>query len=167
MPQPNDHRTHTQKLFRVATWLLGLLVLVAIIFVVAQEFNTVEKREDRTVENLMGQWKNAGLPVGQILPAADPLGAMRAAEADIDGTPVLVYQFDPFDATQVKMLDKIKAEGSIMHDGQKTPILVNGPFILAGYEKHPDKDLIVKTFQGFGTFEGIEAERKLETPPKN
>jgi hypothetical protein len=167
MPHPNDHHTSTQKFFRVATWLLGFVVLVVVILVVAKQFHTVEVREDRTIENLMGQWKNSGLPVGLILPADNPLGAMRAAEADIDGTPVLVYQFDPFDAMQIKTLDKIKVEGSIMHDGQKTSVLVNGPFVLADYAEHPDKDAIVKTFQGFGTFEGIEAERKLEMPPKN
>ena len=167
MSQPNDHHTPSQKFFRVATWLLGLVVMFVVIFVVAKEFNTVEVREDRTIEKLMAQWKAAGLPVGLILPAADPLGAMRAAEADIDGTPVLVYQFDPFDAAQVKTLDKIKAEGSLMHDGQKTPALVNGPFVLAAYQGHPDIDLIVQTFQGFGTFEGIAAEQKLEMPPQN
>ncbi len=49
--------------------------------------------------------------------------------------------------------------------GQKTKILVNGPFVLANYENHPDKAAIVEGFNDFGTFEGVEAERKLETPP--
>jgi hypothetical protein len=162
---PNHHKS-SQRFFGLATWVLGFVVMAVVIFVVAQEFGTVEQRETRTVEKLMAQWKAAGLPVGIILPAADPLGAMQANEADIDGTPVLVYQFDPFKAAQVKTLDKIKADGFIMHDGQKTPAMVNGPFVLAGYEGHPYKDRIVQTFQGFGTFEGIEAEQKLETPPK-
>ena len=166
MPHASGHRAYSQKFFRIATWVLGLVVMVAVIFVVAQEFGTVEVREDRTIEKLMGQWKDVGLDVGLILPAADPLGAMRAADVDIGGTPVLVYQFDPFDATQVKTLDKIKAEGSIMHDGRKTPAVVNGPFVLAGYEGHPNNEQIVRTFQGFGTFEGIQSEQKLETPPK-
>ena len=165
MTQPNDHHTSTQKSFRVVTWLLGLVVLVGVIYAVAQQLGSVEQREDRTIEKLMGEWKRSGLPTGLILPA-DKMGAMDAAECDIDGNSVLVYQFDPFDPAQVKTLDKIKAEGSIMHDGQKTPIIVNGPFVLAGYENHPDKAEIIEAFKNFGTFEGIEAERKLETPPK-
>jgi hypothetical protein len=166
MSHAHNHRKSSQTFFRLATWLLGFIVMAVVILVVAKQFNTVEVREDRTVQNLMNQWKAAGLPVGLILPADDALGAAQANEADIDGMPVLVYQFNPFDATQLKTLDKIKAEGSIMHDGQKTPAMVNGPFVLAGYEGHPDKDLIVQTFQGFGTFEGIQAEQKLDMPPK-
>jgi hypothetical protein len=167
MPHASEHRTPAQNFFRIATWGLGFAILVTVILVVVQQFNSVELSENRTIENLMGQWKNAGLPVGELLPAADPYGAERAAEADIDGTPVIVYQFDPFNAAQLQTLDKIKAEGSIMHDGRKTAALVNGPFVLAGYEGHPDNEMIVQTFQGFSTFEGIKAEQKLGMPPKN
>jgi hypothetical protein len=165
MPPPNDHHTVTQKSFRVVTWLLGVVVLAGVIYAVWQQFGSVERREDRTIAKLMGQWKTAGLPTGLLLPADDPLGAMQAAEADIDGTPVLVYQFDPLDPAQLQTLDKIKADGFIMHDGQKTSILVNGPFVLANYENHPDKFEIIETFKGFGTYEGLEAERKLDMPP--
>lgn len=164
MAESNDHHTPTQKFFRVATWVLGLAILVIVIFVVTQQLGEVEQHEDRTIENLVGQWKSAGLSVGNIRPTADPLGAMRAGEVDVDGKPVIVYQFDPLNPAQLKARDKIKADGTVVIDGRKTPALVNGPFVLARYEGHPDQNVLVETFQAFGTFEGIKAEQKLDMP---
>jgi hypothetical protein len=152
--------------FRLATWILGLILLLVVIFAVAGEFNQIDQRESPTVERLMSQWRSAGLGVGLILPTADPLGASVASEADVDGLPVIVYQFDPLDPKQLQTLEKIKAAGTVVYDGQKTPVLVNGPFVLAHFQDHPDKDVLVRTFQGFGTFEGIEAEQKLDMPPE-
>ena len=134
--------------------------MLGVYFVFANQFKSVETLEDPTIERLMSQWKAAGLAVGAIYPAADPLGAARAAEADVNGKPVTVYQFDPLNAAQLKTLDKIKAEGTVVIDGKKVSALVNGPFVLARYEDHPDKETLIKTFQGFGTFEGDQGRAK-------
>lgn len=153
--------------FRIITWLLGALLLLAIIAIVAMQFGDVEAREDRTVADLLSQWRGAGLSVGPPGDLPDKQGAVVAVQAEVDDDPVNIYQFDPDDPAQFRRLEQIRADHALVEQGKKTPALVNGPFVLTDFGGHKNQEILVKTFQGFGTFEGIQTDVKLDTarPP--
>jgi hypothetical protein len=149
-------------LFRIATWFVGVALLAALIVIVAGEFGEVEQNEDVSIEGLLEQMRTAGLPVGKVAPLADSLGAARAVEVQVAGSPVHLYHFNALDPTQFATLEKIRTRHSVDEAGGTVPALANGSFVLTRYEKNPQQEDLVNNFKGFGTFEGIDIERKIE-----
>ena len=71
----------TKTAFRIATWLLGAILLIAVAVVVSREFLFVEHQDIRTLEDLLGQLHNGGLKVGPLEPLADSEGAERSRQS--------------------------------------------------------------------------------------
>jgi hypothetical protein len=162
MPEPIETGSRTtNSAFRLATWLLGAILLAAVIAVVGRQFLFVEQQETRTLDDLVGQLRNAGLQVVPLEPLSDTAGAQHAARVTVDGAPVELFHYDVNQPDQLKRLREIRAAGKMQRDGKAAPVLVNDAFVMAGSQENPRRELLEREFRGFGDFEGIKEQRKV------
>jgi len=147
-------------MFRRMTWLLGAAIFVIIGIVVFRQLGMVEHQEERTIDKLLAQFEAAGLRVGKLTPLTNSAGAMRAVEAAVQGSPVRIYHFNVSDPRQREALKQIQEHQAIDADGKPEPALVNGPFVMTGYEGNASEAELQTLFKAFGTFEGQSKENK-------
>ncbi len=136
--------------FRVITWGVGLLLIVALVGIVVQQFGFVASQQHRTIEELLSHFRSGGLPVGKPQEVADAFGASRRVRVPVGGQTVDLMVFLMDDVEQAARLDQIRQQRSLAIEGLQQPVEVNGNFVLAGYADHPRAAEVTRSFRGFG-----------------
>lgn len=145
--------THVEQrsssVFRIATWTLGVLLVIVIAGVVISQFTSVFSQQHGRIEELIAHLRRGGLTVRSVEEMDETLGAQRRVRLSVDAQMFEILQFDMSNVEQAARLDQIRQSGTMEIDGSPQPVEVNGNFVLAGYADHPDRDRLARTFHGF------------------
>lgn len=143
--------TSVDKVFRLSTFWVGMLILVTVTGTVAWQFWSVAQDVNRSIDELFVYFEEGGLKIEESGPLSNKAGAEWAQRARINGKYVQVYQFAPDTREEQKTrLQAVHEAGAIEVDGKTVPAKVNGAFVLTGFEDNPRKEDILNAFAGFG-----------------
>jgi hypothetical protein len=107
----------------------------------------------KTMDDMSRHFLNSGLQVDAIHPLMPFFRAQTACSMLIDGTEIGIYKYEVFSGITAKKnkekLDELYDKRYVYIEGLKYPILLNGTFMLIGYEKNPSRNKIIEVFQSF------------------
>lgn len=108
----------------------------------------------KTMDDITRHFLNSGLRVDTIQPLMPFFNAKEGRSLLIDGTEIGIYKYEVSSSSVTaekakKRLDDIYNKGYVYIEGLKYPVLLNGTFMLIGYEKNPSRNKIIEVFQSF------------------
>lgn len=106
---------------------------------------------DKTVNDLVNHFKSQGLKIIKEGKVKDSFGQIDSARLKINKNEniIWIYKFDLKEPGSKSVLDKWKSTNTHEFWGMSEPVRVNGCFVLEFYQKHPDKENIIKAFESF------------------
>jgi hypothetical protein len=105
---------------------------------------------EKTLTDLVAHFKGKGLEVGEVY--KESMGWLGASESywiKIGGDRVVIGKYDLTDSSEAVLAAELRKNGYISVLGTKRPTRVNGPFVLAFYNEHPQKQAILDAFNSF------------------
>jgi hypothetical protein len=144
-------REPSSSWFRLATWGVGVLLLLVVVGVVMQQFGNVASLQHRTIDELITHLRTGGLSVGTPTEMSDTLGAERRVQVMIDDRQTDLLQFDMSDKAQEARVQQIRKDKTMLVDDISRPAVVNGRFVLVDQPGEPVNDKLVSSFTDFGT----------------
>ncbi len=133
-----------QRLLMITAVLAGALLLAGCRNTVSNNHLTLNDYADHLVA--------CGLPVEQIQGVnPGPAKAVDAMSVKFLDNPneIGIYRFDRERESDRKRLDMIKADGCLYIVGFKYPALIQGSFVVIGYEKNVLKNQIIAATESF------------------
>ena len=108
------------------------------------------KNNHRTVMDITNYFIDNGIQPDVIQPLFPFFGAENAVSIKIKGKDIGIYKYNSNDPKQRARLETIIDNKCVYVEGMKYPVLVNGSFMLLGYEVNPMRDRIIELFYAFG-----------------
>ena len=107
------------------------------------------KNNHRTVVDVTNHFTINGLHIDVIQPLFPYFNADNAISLKIEGKEIGIYKYNINVPKQLERLKSIHSERCVYVEGMKYPVLVNGTFMLLGYEVNPKRDRIIELFNSF------------------
>lgn len=129
----------------------GFLLAASMIFAVGNAWFLTATDRSAPVEEFPGVLARHGL-TGQaprLAAAMTSIAHEKTFEVMVDGQPVWLIYFDPFDPAQAEARNKTRRDGSIEFDGRTQEAKVRGAVALVGYKGHPDEQKLLAAFADF------------------
>ena len=108
------------------------------------------KNNHRTVLDITNYFIDNGIQPDVVQPLFPFFGAEKAVSIKIKGKDIGIYKYNSNDPKQRLRLEAIINNKCVYVEGMKYPVLVNGSFMLLGYEVNPMRDRIIELFYAFG-----------------
>lgn len=103
----------------------------------------------RTVMDAANFFIDNGIPVDVIQPLYPYFDSEIAVSLKIEGKEIGIYKYNINVPKQRARLKHIEGTKCVYVEGMKYPVLVNGTFMLLGYEVNPRRDSIIEIFESF------------------
>lgn len=103
----------------------------------------------RTVMDAANFFIDNGMQVDVIQPLFPYFDSEIAVSLKISGKEIGIYKYNINVLKQRARLEHIIDTGCVYVEGMKYPVLVNGTFMLLGYEVNPQRDKIIEIFESF------------------
>ena len=103
----------------------------------------------RTLEHIVDHFRYSDLHVQVVQPLVPYFNAENAVSMTIKDKEIGIYKYNINNAKQKARIERITDEKFVFVEGLKYPVLVNGTFMLLGYEVNPDRDKIIEVFKKF------------------
>ena len=137
-------RVNLPRLFFSVAVLLCTLLLSACAW-----FEVVDNN-DLTIPDMINHFKSNGVDIQSIsLIRRDVVHADDAVSIMIADREIGVYKFNKKFKRERDKIEKAKLEGFIYLVGDKKPVVINGSFLLVGYDTNPQEKQIVEAFKSF------------------
>ena len=107
------------------------------------------KNNHRPVMDMVNYFIDSGIQPDVIQPLFPYFGAEIAVSMKIKGKDIGIYKYNINVQKQRERLETIIDSKCVYVEGMKYPVLVNGAFMLLGYEVNPMRDRIIEIFQSF------------------
>lgn len=122
-----------------------ILVLFAAILAGCHSFNN----NHRTVMDAANHFIDSGMKVDVIQPLFPYFNSEIAVSMKISGKEIGIYKYNINVPKQRQRLEQIIDSKCVYVEGMKYPVIVNGTFMLLGYEVNPQRDRIIEVFNSF------------------
>jgi hypothetical protein len=137
-------RVNLFRLFSGAAVLLCALLLSACAWL-----ETVDNN-DLTIPDLINYFKTKGVDIQSVsLIRRDVVHADDAVSIMIADREIGIYKFNKKLKRERDKIEKAELEGFIYLVGDKKPVIINGSFLLVGYDTNPQEKQIVEVFKSF------------------
>ena len=103
----------------------------------------------RTVMDYANHFIDSGLKVDVVQPLFPYFNSEIAVSMKISGKEIGIYKYNINVAKQRQRLEQIIEDKCVFVEGMKYPVMVNGTFMLLGYEVNPQRDRIIEVFEAF------------------
>lgn len=103
----------------------------------------------RTLQHIVDHFRYSNLHVQVVQPLFPYFNSENAVSMTIKGKEIGVYKYNINVPKQRQRLERIADEKYVFVEGMKFPVLVNGTFMLLGYEVNPERDKIIEVFEKF------------------
>lgn len=103
----------------------------------------------RTLADVVDHFRYSDLHVEVVQPLFPYFNSENAVSMKISGKEIGVYKYNINVPKQRIRLERISDDGFVYVEGMKYPVLINGTFMLLGYEVNPDRDKIIAVFNSF------------------
>lgn len=103
----------------------------------------------RTVVEVANHFTLNGLHIEVVQPLFPYFNSNNALSLKIDGKEIGIYKYNINVPKQRERLETIHDNRCVYVEGMKYPVLVNGTFMLLGYEVNPQRDRIIELFESF------------------
>lgn len=107
------------------------------------------RNNHRTVVDVANHFTLNGLHIDVIQPLFPYFNAENALSLKIEGKEIGIYKYNINVDKQRERLKTIHDNRCVYVEGMKYPVLVNGTFMLLGYEVNPKRDRIIELFESF------------------
>lgn len=107
------------------------------------------KNNHRTVVDVTNHFTLNGLHIEVIQPLHLYFNSEDAISLKIAGKEIGIYKYNINVPKQLERLKTIHDQRCVYVEGMKYPVLVNGAFMLLGYEVNPKRDRIIEIFESF------------------
>lgn len=107
------------------------------------------KNNHRTVVDVTNHFTLNGLHIDVIQPLFPYFNSENAISLKIDGKEIGIYKYNINVPKQLDRLKTVHDNRCVYVEGMKYPVLVNGTFMLLGYEVNPQRDRIIELFESF------------------
>ena len=129
-----------------------ILLLISLLTVVCCGCYSKRANNHLTEAAFLEHLENCGIDIDTVQYInPDVIGARRAVALKLKDNPweLGLYVFDTDRQEHRNRLDFVYENGFIYIHGNKYPTLINGSFVLIGYEKNPLKHEIIKAMESF------------------
>ena len=107
----------------------------------------------KTLDDMTRHFVNSDLGVDAVKPVMPFFGAQSGCSLLIDGTEIGIYKYEVISGAAAKKtkakLNDIYKKDYVFIEGLKYPVLLNGTFLLIGYETNKSRNKIIEVFQSF------------------
>ncbi|MBR2508647.1 MAG: hypothetical protein IKB71_02770 [Lentisphaeria bacterium] len=107
------------------------------------------KNNHRTVVDVTNHFTLNGIHIDVIQPLFPYFNSENAISLKIEGKEIGIYKYNTNVPKQLERLKTIHDNRCVYVEGMKYPVLVNGAFMLLGYEVNPKRDRIIELFESF------------------
>lgn len=122
-----------------------VFVLFAAILAGCNSFNN----NHRTVMDAANHFIDSGMQVDVVQPLFPYFNSEIAVSMKISGKEIGIYKYNINVPKQRQRLEQIIDSKCVYVEGMKYPVIVNGTFMLLGYEVNPQRDRIIEVFNSF------------------
>lgn len=102
-----------------------------------------------TLMDVTGHLMESGIRIEEVQELMPFFEADSAVSLQIAGSQIGIYKYNVVLPAQKRRIEDIASKGYVFVEGLKFPVLVNGTFMLLGYEKNPERDRIIQAFSSF------------------
>ena len=126
---------------------IKLFIFTLFVFVLAgcNSFNN----NHRTVMDAANHFIDNGIKVDVIQPLFPYFNSEIALSLKISDKEIGIYKYNVNIPKQRERLEQIIDSKCVYVEGMKYPVIVNGAFMLLGYEVNPQRDRIIEVFNSF------------------
>lgn len=124
---------------------LFLFMFIAAVLTGCHSFNN----NHRTVTDAVNHFIDSGIKIDVIQPLYPYFNSEIAVSMKISGKEIGIYKYNANVQKQRERLEQIIDSKCVYVEGMKYPVLVNGTFMLLGYEVNPQRDRIIEIFRSF------------------
>ena len=124
---------------------LFLFALLGAVLAGCHSFNN----NHRTVMDAANHFIDSGMQVDVIQPLFPYFNSEIAVSMKISGKEIGIYKYNINVPKQRERLEQIIDSKCVYVEGMKYPVIVNGTFMLLGYEVNPQRDRIIEVFKSF------------------
>jgi hypothetical protein len=107
----------------------------------------------KTLDDMTRHFVNSDLNVDVVKPVMPFFGAQGGCSLLIDGTEIGIYKYEVISGAAAKKakikLNDIYKKDYVYIEGLKYPVLLNGTFMLIGYETNKSRNKIIEVFLSF------------------
>lgn len=103
----------------------------------------------RTLLDMANHFADCGMPVDVIQPLMPYFDASDGITMLIKGNEIGIYKYDITKKVAKRRLEDIAKKKYVFISAQKYPVLVNGTFILIGYDVNEERNRIIEVFESF------------------
>ena len=107
----------------------------------------------KTLNDITRHFLNSDLNVEAVQPVMPFFRAQGGRSFLIDGTEIGIYKFEVISGSTAKKskekLNDLYQKRYVYIEGLKYPVLLNGTFMLIGYEKNKSRNRIIEVFESF------------------
>ena len=125
---------------------IGIIELIFLLSALHYRFDMIFDFLESAVANNLFRLMGIGLI---ILGAYPYFNSNNALSLKIDGKEIGIYKYNINVPKQRERLETIHDNRCVYVEGMKYPVLVNGTFMLLGYEVNPQRDRIIELFESF------------------
>ncbi|MBQ9788656.1 MAG: hypothetical protein IJW31_03555 [Lentisphaeria bacterium] len=107
----------------------------------------------KTLKDMTNHFLMSDLDIDAVQPLMPFFRAQGGCSFLIDGTEIGIYKYEVVSGIAApkakEKLDDIYDKGYVYIEGLKYPVLLNGTFMLIGYEKNQSRNKIIEVFNSF------------------
>lgn len=129
-----------------------LVAVSAVLMTVLSGCYVQRRNNSADISELLDHLVASGIPVESVqMVSADIVGAREAVAVKIKDNPneIGIYRYDLKRADDSKKMDFAVENGFIYIHGSKYPVLINGSFMIIGYEKNSLKHELIAALDTF------------------